>query len=84
MTQLIKIGNSHGMRIPKPIIEQAHLMNAELKLKVTKNGLLITPIKKPRSHWKDQIAKSIKNNKGVSFDSDWIEADLTNDTHWEW
>ncbi len=33
MTTLIKIGNSQGVRIPKAIIEQAHLIDKNLEFK---------------------------------------------------
>ena len=45
MATLIKIGNSQGIRIPKPLVEQAQLENRELSLEVTQEGLLIKPIK---------------------------------------
>ncbi len=41
MAELIQIGNSKGVRIPKALVEQAGLENSELELKVVKNGLLI-------------------------------------------
>ena len=45
MATLIKIGNSQGIRIPKPLVEQAQLENRELSLEVTQEGLLIKPSK---------------------------------------
>ena len=48
MTHLVKIGNSHGIRIPKPLIEQACLDGRELKLQLVDNGLLISPEKAVR------------------------------------
>ena len=44
MTMLTKIGNSQGIRIPKPLIQQAHLENVNLELEVLDNGLLIKSI----------------------------------------
>ena len=32
MAHLVKIGNSQGIRIPKPLVEQAQLEGKELKL----------------------------------------------------
>ena len=52
MAQIIKIGNSQGIRIPKPIISLANLDNKELDFVVLDSGLLITSQKKPRSGWK--------------------------------
>ena len=51
MAQIIKIGNSQGIRIPKPIISLANLDNKELDFVVLDSGLLITTQKKPRSGW---------------------------------
>ena len=51
MAQIIKIGNSQGIRIPKPIISLANLENKELDFVVLDSGLLITSQKKARSGW---------------------------------
>jgi len=55
MAQIIKIGNSQGIRIPKPIVSIAKLENKELNFIVLNEGLLITPEKKSRIGW--QIEK---------------------------
>jgi len=41
MTTLTKIGNSQGIIIPKPLIQQAHIKNANLELEVLENGLVL-------------------------------------------
>ena len=53
MAKIIKIGNSQGIRIPKPIIALANLENIELDFVVLDSGLLITPNKKARVGWKN-------------------------------
>ena len=55
MAQIIKIGNSQGIRIPKPIVKIANLENQKLDFIVLNEGLLITPEKKSRIGW--QIEK---------------------------
>ena len=55
MAKIIKIGNSQGIRIPKPIIALANLENIELDFVVLDSGLLITPDKKARVGWKNNI-----------------------------
>jgi antitoxin MazE len=52
MTQLIQIGNSRGIRIPKPLIEGAELEGCELELRIVPAGLLVTPVTKGRYGWK--------------------------------
>ena len=60
MTMLTKIGNSQGIRIPKPLIKQAHLENVNLELEVLENGLLIKPINNiDRNHWKENIEQTL-------------------------
>ena len=51
MAKIIKIGNSQGIRIPKPIIALANLEGKELEYVVMDSGLLITPEKKVRVGW---------------------------------
>ena len=51
MAKIIQIGNSQGIRIPKPIIELANLGDKELEFVVMDSGLLITPEKKVRVGW---------------------------------
>ena len=66
MTVLTKIGNSQGIRIPKPLIQQAHLENANLELEVLENGLLIKPVSKARRDgWERNIKKVISSHKEI-------------------
>ena len=68
MAQIIKIGNSQGIRIPKPIVSIAKLENQELDFIVLNEGLLITPEKKSRIGW--QIDKE-KSKPKVSWE--WLK-----------
>ena len=55
MAKIIQIGNSQGVRIPKPLIALANLEGKELKYVVMDSGLLITPEKKVRVGWETDI-----------------------------
>jgi antitoxin MazE len=55
MAKIIKIGNSQGIRIPKPLIALANLEGKELEYVVMDSGLLITPEKKVRVGWEIDI-----------------------------
>jgi len=63
MTMLTKIGNSQGIRIPKPLIAGANLENKELELEIVENGLLIKPISTKRDNWKENITQILSKNK---------------------
>jgi len=55
MAKIIQIGNSQGIRIPKPLITLANLEGKELEYVVMDSGLLITPEKKVRVGWETDI-----------------------------
>jgi len=84
MAHLIKIGNSQGIRIPKPLIQQAHLEGKELDIQVVNQGILVTPSKKPRENWKKSIETSLATNGSEATDSEWLDAPLTSDVDLEW
>ena len=50
--RVIKIGNSKGLRIPKPILEQTGIMDdVEIEIEVEKNQIIIRPVKNVRDGW---------------------------------
>ena len=84
MTHLVKIGNSQGIRIPKPLVEQAQLEGKELKLQLVSNGLLISPEKKARQGWKVEIEETIAAQGHEMIDIDWLDLPLASDDDLEW
>ena len=48
--RVIKIGNSQGLRIPKPILEQTGIMD-DVEIEVEKNQIIIRPVKNAREGW---------------------------------
>jgi antitoxin MazE len=48
--ELVRIGNSRGIRIPKPLIEQCGL-GETVELRVDNNCLVISPVRRPRQGW---------------------------------
>ena len=61
MAKIVKIGNSQGIRIPKPLISLANLENQELDFVILDSGLLITSEKKSRVGW--QITTDMVESK---------------------
>jgi len=84
MAHLVKIGNSQGIRIPKPLIQQARLEGKELDIQVVNQGLLVTPSKKPRDGWEKAIEAAASNQSNDIADTEWLEAELTTDEDLEW
>lgn len=84
MAHLVKIGNSQGIRIPKPLIQQAHLEGKELDIQVVNQGILVTPSRKPRENWKKAIETILTTNGSEAIDVEWLDAPLTSDDDLEW
>ena len=50
--ELVRIGNSRGIRIPKPLIEQCGL-GKTVELRVENERLVISPERRPRQGWEE-------------------------------
>ena len=84
MAQIVKIGNSQGLRIPKPIIEQAQLANIELDFTVLEEGLLISPKKTIREDWQAETEAALKSHSLNNEDKEWLGAPLNENDDFEW
>ena len=86
MTMLTKIGNSQGVRIPKPLIRQAHLEDAEIEFVVVEDGLLLKPVGvKRRQKWAENI-DAVLSKSGEEADEGLLD-EFLNDSDlevWEW
>jgi antitoxin MazE len=54
-TELIRIGNSRGIRIPKPLIEQCGLRDV-VDLRVENARLIVSQERRAREGWADAFA----------------------------
>ena len=79
-TQIVKIGNSRGIRIPKTLIDQVKLGN-EVEIVVQRSHLIIRPISRPRSTWDEQFRAMAEQGDDQLLDkpvstkwdrSDWV------------
>lgn len=79
-TQLIQIGNSKGVRLPKAILDQAGL-TGPITLSVTENGILLSPARAVRAGW-DEAAKALAASG--EDDAGWRETATFDDREWTW
>ncbi|PKO13781.1 MAG: AbrB/MazE/SpoVT family DNA-binding domain-containing protein [Chloroflexi bacterium HGW-Chloroflexi-10] len=79
-SKIIKIGNSHGIRIPRVLLEQAGLTD-EVEMKVEGNKLIIHSSHLPRQGWEAQFAAMAKNGDDQLMDeaipTQWEEDEWT-------
>ncbi len=84
MVQLIKIGNSQGVRIPKALIKQANLNNQQLQFVLTDDGLLIKPTNKPRCSWENSIREAQSKYRLSGEENLWLDTPVSSDDDWQW
>lgn len=77
-TRLIRIGNSRGVRLSKPVIEQAGLHD-DIEIRVESGAVIITSAASPRAGWAEAAVKF-----GPSRLLDPPSATRFDDTEWEW
>lgn len=81
-TRLIKIGNSHGVRIPKVVRDQVGLTDA-IELEVQGAQLIVRPIAAPRATWAAQFQHMAEQHDDTLLDPD-TPPTLWDATEWEW
>jgi antitoxin MazE len=79
-TQIVTIGNSKGIRIPKILLEQSKL-SGEVELEVKGESIIILPAKKPRANW-DAAFKQAKNDNDEVIGDD--VQNKFDEEEWEW
>lgn len=79
--QLTRIGNSRGIRIPRPLIDQCGLGDS-VELRVTAEGLVIAPHRPRRFGWKQAFAKNLKSDEDLLLND--LPASRFDREEWEW
>ena len=80
-TRIVRIGNSRGVRIPKPLLEEAGLED-EVKLTLGPDGILISPAARPRANWSE--AAGLVRERGKDGLLDAPVSTRFDESEWEW
>ena len=80
-TNLVRIGNSKGVRIPKKIIEECGLGD-EVDLRVRGKAVIITPARKLREGWEDSFKAMAEAGDDEPLLPDYLSEDA--DEEWTW
>ena len=80
-TQIVKIGNSRGVRLPKLLIEQMGFDN-EVEIVVETGQLVLRPVVRTRHGWNEQFSVMAKHGDDKLLDepvsTQWDRSE------WEW
>ena len=82
-TRIVKIGNSQGIRIPKPLLEQTGL-HGEVEMDAANNALVIRPARRARAGWAAAFQEMASRGDDVLLDD--VAPSLTqwDEDQWEW
>ncbi|MEO1148297.1 MAG: AbrB/MazE/SpoVT family DNA-binding domain-containing protein [Cyanobacteria bacterium J06638_22] len=70
-SHIIKIGNSQGIRIPKPLLEQSGI-KGEVEIELQDGGLIVRPVQHPRQGWEEAFAAMSANGDDRLLDAETV------------
>ncbi len=80
-TQIVTIGNSQGVRIPKILLEQSKL-GKDVELEVCDDGILIRHGRRIRAGWEESFRAFAET--GDDFEGETIGTSSFEEKEWRW
>jgi antitoxin MazE len=81
--RIIKIGNSQGIRIPKPVLEQAGL-RGEVEIDVREGQIVLSAASEPRAGWDAAFEMMARAGEDELLDGQAPLPTLWDDEEWHW
>lgn len=81
--RIVKIGNSQGIRIPKPLLEQLEIKE-DVDIEVENNQIIIRPASKPRFGWEELFREMAQNDDDALIDGESSINNTWDETEWQW
>ena len=72
---IIKIGNSKGIRIPASLLKQCGI-DKKVEIEIRHNNIILKPVKSPREGWAAAFREMSKRGDGQLLIPDEIDSDL--------
>ena len=82
-TRIVRIGNSQGIRIPKPLLEQTGLRD-EVEVSVQDDALIIRPARKARAGWAAAFEEMARRGDDALLDDAPPSLSSWDKDEWEW
>ena len=82
-TRLVHIGNSLGIRIPRPVLEQVGL-TGEIELTVHENSLVLAPVRAARAGWADAFRAMAERGDDALVDGEFSALSTWDKDQWQW
>ncbi len=82
-TNIIQIGNSRGIRIPKAILEQCRL-DGEVELESRGDHLVVRPVGRARQGWNEAFRVMAERDDDTLLDGDVVVETSWEMDEWQW
>jgi antitoxin MazE len=82
-TRIIRIGNSRGIRIPEPLLEQTGL-RGEVEITARDDPLIIRPARRPRESWADAFQEMARRGDDALLDDPALSLSSWDEDGWGW
>ena len=82
-SKIVKIGNSQGIRIPKPLIEQLGIKE-EIDIYVEDNRLIISRVAETRAGWGAGFKAMAERGDDRLIDGEKVAGTAWDEEEWEW
>jgi antitoxin MazE len=82
-TKLIRIGNSRGIRIPKPLLDHAQLRD-QVDIEFEDGAIVIRCADRPRAGWDEAFARMAVAGDDALLDAGRVGRTKWDTTEWEW
>ena len=79
--RIVRIGNSRGVRLPKPLIAEAGLPD-EVELRARNGAIIISPASRPRIGWAEAAKRARRRNDDRLLDPP--TPTRFDEQEWEW
>lgn len=82
-TKIVRIGNSRGIRIPRPFLDETGLED-EVEIQIEGRRIVIHPIRSPREGWANAFIEMAEAGADVPLDDVGMPTTDWDSEEWEW
>ena len=81
--QIVRIGNSQGIRIPKPFLQQSGIAD-DVDIEVQGNQIVLRSLRRPREGWEESFRQMASKGDDRLLDEKLLKQTSWDEEEWEW
>ena len=81
--QIVRIGNSQGVRIPKPFLQQS-VIAKDVDIEVQGNQIVLRSLRRPREGWEASFRQMASKGDDRLLDEKLLQQTSWDEEEWEW